>query len=40
MEKGILDLSDEISEKEKKLHYPQVRFITEEMLSILISQFG
>ena len=27
MEKGITDLSNEISEKEQKLHYPQVRFV-------------
>ena len=27
MEKGITDPSNEISEKEQKLHYPQVRFV-------------
>ena len=41
MEKGILDLSNEISEKELKLQYPQVRFVCDRNdLSSKISKFG
>ena len=41
MEKGILDLSNEISEKEQKLHYPQVRFVCDRNdLNSKISKFG
>ena len=41
MEKGISDLSNEISEKEQKLHYPQVRFVCDRNdLNSKISKFG
>ena len=41
MEKGIADLSNEISEKEQKLYYPQVRFVCDRNdLNSKISKFG
>ena len=41
MEKGIADLINEISEKEQKLHYPQVRFVSDgNYLNSKISKFG
>ena len=41
MEKGIADLSNEISEKEQKLHYPQVRFVCDRnYMNSKISNFG
>ena len=41
MEKGIADLSNEISEKEQKLHYPQVRLVCDRNdLNSKISKFG
>ena len=41
MEKGIKDLGDEISEKEKKLCYPQVGFVCDRNeLDLKISQLG
>ena len=41
IEKGILDLSNEISEKEQKLHYPQVQFVYDRNdLNSKISKFG
>ena len=41
MEKGISDLSNEISEKEQKLHYPQVRFVCDRNdFHSIISKFG
>ena len=41
MEKGIADLNNEISEKQNKLHYPQVRFICDrKYLNSMISKFG
>ena len=41
IEKGIADLSNEISEKEQKLHYPQVQFVCDRNdLSSNISKFG
>ena len=41
MEKGIADLSNEISAKEQKLHYPQVRFVCDRNdLSSIIAKFG
>ena len=41
MEKGIADLSNEISEKEQKLHYPQVRFVCDRnYMNSKISKFG
>ena len=41
MEKGITDLSNEIIEKEQKLHYPQVRFVCDiNDLNSKISKFG
>ena len=41
MEKGIADLSNEISAKGQKLHYPQVRFVCDRNdLNSKISKFG
>ena len=41
LEKGIVELSNEITEKEKKLHYPQVQFVCDRNdLELKISKFG
>ena len=42
MEKGILELSEEISEKEKQIEYPRIRFICDitNDLELNFSQFG
>ena len=41
MEKGISDLSNDIIEKEQKLHYPQVRFVCDRNdLNSKIFKFG
>ena len=41
LKEGIADLSNEITEKEKKLHYPQVRFVCDRNdLELKISKFG
>ena len=41
MEKGIVDLSNEISEYEQKLHYPQVLFVCDNNdLNSIVSRYG